>query len=153
MGTTSLPIKQLNKEAEQATAVSNRERSNNEAMPNFQPDLLSKCMQEVVRSPKIREMIARLKDATRVEDLEDVGGEVQLRYMLESTLLVVGNGQRGDTITSMTVGELKDGRKSNGVTVVKVAHHKTMRTYGSANVSFAMPGLWKATKKYIQLYR
>ena len=146
-------IKLYNKEAEMATATSNRDKQMDDSQTNFQTDLVSKCVVEVAKSPKIRELIQDLRQATSRDDLDSKGGENLYRYMLEAVLLVLGNGQRGDTIANMKIGELLDGKKKSGMKVVKVAHHKTKGTWGAANVSFALKGLWGATKKYVQLYR
>jgi len=146
-------VKQFNKEAGTRTAARTRQKEMDDSQTNYNPGLLSKCMAEVAKSGLVKQLLVDLNEAESVDELEEKAGEVIYRSMLQSTLLVLANGQRGDTIASMTVGELRDAKTEEGIKVVKVAQHKTKGTYGSANLSFALPGLWKATRNYVELYR
>ena len=146
-----LDLKRLNREASRKTHETNSMKQTMQEETNWKPEKLWKCVEELISSDRVKEMIQKMKKAKSLDDLQDLGGEVACRNMIMSCLLLLGNGQRGGTVVNMKIEEFKSAVKKEGFRVVKVGNHKTSSYFSGACVSFALPGLYKATQNYIKL--
>ena len=72
--------------------------------------------------------------------------------LLYSLLTVFGNGQRTGAVQQHTSEEFHAAEEVDGIWVARVKDHKTGKQ-GIAAVVYLLPGLYKAVKAYIRLFR
>ena len=152
VGDYAMDLKSANKDAVKHTVEVMRRKMCDPDEVNYQPELLKDIVVAVMDYPLVLDMLRELLTLSK-EELDNRWGMIGYRNFLMAMLLLFGNGQRPGTLENMIIAELMDIQTVHGLECVRVADHKTAKSFGPASVAFAIPGLWQACVNFVKHFR
>ena len=142
-------LQSANKSSKLLTVKKVQEKQMDDTQVNFQPGKLGKLVVAIMDSSKVKKRMTRILKATRPDQLDQ---DTTMKF-LYSQILILGNGQRGHTISLMKIDELDHPLEAeNEFKVVHCAEHKTASSSRTAPICFP-PTIYKAIQVYINLFR
>ena len=146
-------LKNINRENAISTAEKAAEKAEDPEHLGYNPDRLKQLLEYVVKNDKLKRMNQALNKLS-VSRIKLKYDEVTCRHYIISMLLNVGAGARPSAIERMRIGEFLNAvTDEDGIKIVKVKDHKTMKGHGPCPIIFLLPGLYSATYKYLQAFR
>ena len=143
-------LQRANRKSKEKTVrgVQEKQVDPNEIM--FNTEKVGKLVAKIMDSRKVKKKLDKIINARRPTDLNQ-DSTMKFLYTLN---LVVGNGQRGNTISLMKIKEFDDAKNSKeAIKVIFCAEHKTTVSSRPAPVVFPFPDVFRAVDNYINLYR
>ena len=142
-------LQSANKSSKLLTVKKVQEKQMDDTQVNFQPEKLGKLVVAIMDSSKMKKRMTRILKATRPDRLDQ---DTTMKF-LYSQILILGNGQRGHTISLMKIHEFDNpAQAENDFKVVYCAEHKTASFSRTAPI-VSPPDIYKVIKVYINLFR
>ena len=146
-------LKTLNKSVAQNTAKNAHTAEQSGLVLAYNPVRLGKLLDHVLTHPKLTEMLDRLREITSAQLVIEFR-EIDVRNLLLGMLLITGDGHRPHAYPNMTIDELmKAVFTEDGVYIVSILDHKTLKHHGTCNVPFLIDGLYEMTVMFVETFR
>ena len=141
-------LQRANKASKMSTVKQVQKKQVDKDQISFNPEKLGKLVVAILDCKQVDKRLKRILKATQPAHLNQ---DTTMKFLYSLTM-ILGNGQRGNTVSLMKIQEFEDAAKDEDQ-VVFCAEHKTMTSSRTAPIVFPMPKIYRAIQKYIDLFR